>query len=343
MARNKTMLRSSDIHGAWVIMPTPAKPDASSWRSTSSVDLDETARAVEALIQSGVDGILSLGTFGEGATLSREEKREFMATVIEVNRGRVPYFGGTTALGTRETVELTRVASDLGADGTMVGLPMWCKLDAAPAVQFYRDLAEACPDMPICVYANVDAFKFEFTSPFWAEVAKIPQVVCAKYLTIAAIQTDLRLTQGRIRFLTTESDHYAAARIDPEENTAFWSSGAMCGPAPALRLRDEVRKARASGDWSVAKRTSEEVRATMATLFPKGNRAEFGKYNIALEKIRIDAAGWMKAGPCRPPYHVTPEDYAAGARKSGEAWAALHKRYTAEDKTPDKRALSQPG
>ena len=42
----------------------------------------------------------------------------------------------------------------------------------------------------------------------------------------------------------------------------------------------------------------------------------------------MDAAGWLKAGPCRPPYHVVPEEYLAGARKSGEAWSALHARYS---------------
>ncbi|WP_338617405.1 dihydrodipicolinate synthase family protein [Pigmentiphaga sp. CHJ604] len=328
--QGRARLTAADIQGAWAIMPTPAKPDAADWRASDTVDIDEAVRAVESLIAGGIDGILTLGTFGEGATLDWEEKRAFLGAMVETVRGRVPFFGGTTSLNTRDTVRQTRAALDIGVDGTMLGLPMWCKPDLPTAVRFYRDVAEACPDMPICIYANVEAFKFEFSRAFWAQVADIPQVVSAKYLTIAQLFTDLKLTQGRIRFLTTDGDHYAAARIDPEQCTAFWSSGASCGPAPAIRLRDEVRQARGTGDWSAARQVADDIKASLSTLFPKGDVAEFAKYNIGLEKARIDAAGWMKAGPCRPPYMLVPEDYLAGARRSGEAWAALDRRYRQE-------------
>ena len=325
--QTKTRLTSDDIHGAWVIMPTPSTPDASDWRVQHTVDLDETARIVEALIAAGVDGILSNGTFGECATLTWEEKRDFIATVVETVGGRVPFFCGTTALHTREVIRQTREAMDIGASGTMLGVPMWCKMEVPTAVQFYRDIAEAVPEAAIAVYANPEAFKFDFPRSFWAQVSAIPQVVTAKYLGIGMLDLDLRLAPG-IRFLPHEDDYYAAARIDPERMTAFWSSGAMCGPATAIRLRDSVNEAKRSGDWTHAKAISNAMRQADSTLFPRGDFGEFSKYNIGLEKARMDAAGWLKAGPCRPPYHVVPEEYLAGARKSGEAWSALHARYS---------------
>lgn len=57
MVAKRELLRASEIHGAWVIIPAPSKPGASDWRSRDTVDLQETARAVEGLVQSGVDGI----------------------------------------------------------------------------------------------------------------------------------------------------------------------------------------------------------------------------------------------------------------------------------------------
>ncbi|MDD2177739.1 dihydrodipicolinate synthase family protein [Acidovorax sp. D2M1] len=328
--QKKTRLTADDIHGAWTIMPTPATPDASDWRVQHTVDLDETARIVEALIAAGVNGIFSNGTFGECATLTWEEKRDFIATVVETARGRVPFFCGTTALHTREVIRQTREVMDIGASGTMLGVPMWCKMEVPTAVQFYRDVAEAVPEAAIAIYANPEAFKFDFPRPFWAQVTNIPQVVTAKYLGIGMLDVDLRLAPS-IRFLPHEDDYYAAARIDPERMTAFWSSGAMCGPATAIRLRDTVNEAKRSGNWSDAKTISDAMRLADSTLFPRGDFAEFSKYNIGLEKARMDAAGWLKAGPCRPPYHVVPEEYLAGARKSGEAWAALHVRYATPD------------
>jgi trans-o-hydroxybenzylidenepyruvate hydratase-aldolase len=286
---------------------------------------------VEELIDAGVNGILSMGTFGECATLTWEEKCDFVSTVVKTVAGRVPYFCGTTALNTREVIRQTREFMKMGADGTMLGVPMWVEADVATAVQFYRDVAEAVPEAAIAIYANPQAFKFNFPRPFWAEVSKIPQVVTAKYINIGMLELDLLLAPN-IRFLPHEDDYYAAARIDPERITAFWSSGTMCGPATSLTLRDTVEQAKRSGDWSKAKAISDEMRMADSTIFPKGDFAEFSKYNIVLEKERMNEAGWLKAGPCRPPYTFVPDEYLAGAKKSGRAWAALHAKYSKERK-----------
>lgn len=327
--KKQARLTADDVHGVWAIMPTPATPDAADWRSAYTVDLDETARVVEALIEAGVNGILSNGTFGECATLTWEEKRDFIAAVVETARGRVPFLCGTTALHTREVIRQTREAMDIGASGTMLGVPMWCKMEVPSAVQFYKDVAEAVPEAAIAIYANPEAFKFDFPRAFWAQVNHIPQVITAKYLGIGMLDLDLTLASN-IRFLPHEDDYYAAARICPERMTAFWSSGAMCGPATAVHLRDMVELAKRTGNWNAAKAVSDAMRQADATLFPKGEFAEFSKYNIGLEKARMDAAGWLKAGPCRPPYQWIPEEHLKGARASGLAWAALHERYAAK-------------
>ena len=324
MNKNKERLAASDIQGMWAILATPAKDNASDWRAENTVDLDETARIVNALIKAGVNGSLSLGTFGECATLTWEEKRAFMATVVDTVAGRVPYFAGTSSLNTRETVRQTRAGADIGIDGTMLGPPMWCYPDLATTLQFYRDIAEACPDVAICVYANPEAFKFDFPRPFWAQIVQVPTVVAAKIVGIATIEADLRLTKGQIRLMPVDGSYYAAARIAPEECTAFWTGGALCGPAVQLRLRDTVATAKKDGDWSAAKEISGAIAAASAKLIPNGNFAEFSKYNIGLEKARINAAGWMNAGPCRPPYHLVPENYLVGARESGKMLADLH-------------------
>lgn len=321
---NQGLLQVNDIKGAWAIVPTPAKEGASDWRMTDTLDLDETARVVDELIKSGVNGILSMGTLGECATLTWDEKKKLMTTMVESAAGRVPIFVGTTALNTRDTIEQTKFAYDIGADGTMLGVPMWCAPSTDVAVQFYKDVAGAVPNMNIAIYANPEAFKFEFPRPFWAQVAQLPQVVTAKYIGVASLALDLMLTQGKIKFLPIDFDYYAAARID-EFVDAFWSSGAVCGPTVTLKLRDLVIDARKTGDWSKAKAFSQRLAPTAAPLFPNGSFKEFSTYNIGLEKERMNAAGWMKAGPVRPPYHIVPEQYLAGARQSGEMWAAIHR------------------
>jgi len=333
MTGRKKLITVDEVVGAWAIMPTPAKPNASDWRELDTVDLDETARAVEGLIAAGVDGILALGTLGECATLTREEQHAFMATLVDSAAGRIPVFVGTTSLNTRETVRQTRIAADMGAAGTMLGVPMWCAPSVPTAVQFYRDVAEACPDMGICVYANAEAFKFDFPTALWAQVAALPQVVSSKYNSMDRLLQDIAATRGQIRFLPIDAAYYGAARMEPDFCKAFWTNNAVCGPAGVIKFRDTVAAAKASGDWSEARAMAAEIGHALATLFPNGSFKEFSTYNIGLEKERMNAAGWMNAGPVRPPYHIVPEPYLEGARESGRRAAALHAKYTGEVET----------
>src|SRR3990167_306236 len=122
MAATRKLMAVDEVQGAWFIVPTPAKDGADDWRADDTVDLDESARVVDALIGAGADAIMSLGTLGECATLTWNEKKAFMATAVEAARGRVPVFVGTTTLNTRDTIEQTRYAQNIGASGTMLGL-----------------------------------------------------------------------------------------------------------------------------------------------------------------------------------------------------------------------------
>src|SRR3546814_20790841 len=114
-----------------------------------------------------------------------------MGALVVAAAGRVPVFVGTTCLNPRDTIALTREALALGADGTMLGIPMWCAPALDVSVQFYRDVAEAVPEMNIAIYANPEAFKFDFPRAFWAQVAEIPQVVTAKYIGVGTLLADL--------------------------------------------------------------------------------------------------------------------------------------------------------
>ena len=65
MARAR--LTSQDVQGCWVILPTPGKANAADWRAENTVDLDETARAVEGLIAGAAVAVLTAwldATFG---------------------------------------------------------------------------------------------------------------------------------------------------------------------------------------------------------------------------------------------------------------------------------------
>ena len=141
-------------NGLYAIIPTPAKPDAGNILARNTVDLDETQRLIEKLIQAGASGLITLGTTGECATLSQDDYETFVACVLHTVRKRIPTLIGTTALGSHEVAKRMRFIKELGADGTLLGLPIWQPMTINEALGWYASFSEAFPDLAIMVYAN---------------------------------------------------------------------------------------------------------------------------------------------------------------------------------------------
>jgi 4-(2-carboxyphenyl)-2-oxobut-3-enoate aldolase len=152
-------------------------------------------------------------------------------------------------------------------------------------------------------------------------------VVAAKYPTLGpSFLADVEATGGRLRILPVERDWYFAWRWAPEEMTACWSGSVSCGPHTATTLAERLR----AGDDITARQISTELREAGRTFFPQGSFELFSQYNVQLEKIRINEAGYINAGPSRPPYVSCPPAYAEGAAESGRRLAALSARYGSE-------------
>jgi dihydrodipicolinate synthase/N-acetylneuraminate lyase len=304
-------------------MPTPSTPDADRVDAEFTVDLDETSRAVSALIDDGVDALMINGTLGEAATLTEDEWRQFTVAVIESAGGRIPVLAGPTTLGTRTTIARAKFARDAGAQGVLLGRPMWNEMSPDQVFDFYAAVAEAVPELGIVVYNNPAAFKSPISPALWERLATIPQVVGAKYgmVDLPFREASCRVG-GRIRLMPIEMNWYTAFHWFPEEAVACWSSGASCDPQPAVCLRDAILRA----DVAEAEELTRQIAATYETFFPSGGEREFRIYTIQLEKLRADAAGYMRAGPCRPPYTTIPDEHAEGARESGRRWRELASR-----------------
>jgi 1-pyrroline-4-hydroxy-2-carboxylate deaminase len=81
------------------------------------------------LLDNGCSGIVALGSLGEGATLSFDEKQDVLRTCIKAARQRGPVVASISALSTSEAVALAKIAKDLGCDGLMVLPPYVYKGD----------------------------------------------------------------------------------------------------------------------------------------------------------------------------------------------------------------------
>ena len=319
------MLGPADLRGVYAIIPTPAKAGADRADAVDTVDLAETARVVDRLIGDGVHGLMVLGTTGECATVTGLEFEAFVDCVLTTVKKRIPTFIGTTALGTHEVVRRTRFAAERGADGILLGLPMWQPLTVDMAVEYYHGISETFPRLALMVYGNGRAFRFSFPPEFWRRVVEVaPTLMAAKYSRPKALLDALAACNGRVHFLPHDGGVAKFAELSPATTTACWSTAASMGPEPVLeQMRallasdgDALRRIAADLDWA---------REPIAEI--TGDPDLFATYNIQLEKIRIEAAGYCKAGPIRPPYNVMPERYAECARETARRWRQLCGKY----------------
>jgi len=116
--------------------------------------LDEPAVApyVDFLAAGGVDGLLALGTTGEGFLLPLEQRRRAAQLFVEAGRGRLQVAVHCGAQSTWDTVELAAHAADVGADAVAVMAPPYFKLDEAELLAHFSAAARAAAPTPFYVY-----------------------------------------------------------------------------------------------------------------------------------------------------------------------------------------------
>src|SRR4051812_15319589 len=158
--------------GVFPALTTQFHPD-------QSLDLDATQRHVEVLLDSGVAGLIMLGSLGENVPLEPQEKRAVMETTIRAARGRVPVLSGVAETSTAGAIRYVKEMEKLGADGVMVLPAMVYKSDPRETMQHFRAVA-ASTGLPIIVYNNPVAYGVDITPRMFAELAEVKNLVAIK-------------------------------------------------------------------------------------------------------------------------------------------------------------------
>jgi 4-hydroxy-tetrahydrodipicolinate synthase len=104
------------LAGVYTIFLTP-------FTSRGEVDFEAAAENTEYLIGERMNGIVVAGTYGEYVTLTGDERRALLRSVINAAAGKVPVIACTAAGSTAEVIAFTRDAEDAGADGAMITPP----------------------------------------------------------------------------------------------------------------------------------------------------------------------------------------------------------------------------
>ena len=166
------MAKSPRWSGVFPAATTQFAPDL-------SVDIDATQKVLNALIADGVNGLVLLGTVGEGNTLNFAEKGAVMAAAREVVAGRVPVIAGVSEFTTTQAAALAKEAEKAGMDGLMV-LPAMVYLPTERELEHhFRTVAQAS-GLPVMLYNNPPAYRVDISNAVLSALADLDNVVAIK-------------------------------------------------------------------------------------------------------------------------------------------------------------------
>jgi dihydrodipicolinate synthase/N-acetylneuraminate lyase len=153
-AHGRELKVGSMIKGALAAALTPLREDG------AALDEDAFGPYLDFLADGGLDGILALGTTGEGILLSVEERKRVTEHFLAASRGRLQIAVHCGAQTTGDTVALAEHSAAKGVDGVAVIGPPYFRLDAEALFEHFRRAASACAPTPFYLY------EFEATSGY---------------------------------------------------------------------------------------------------------------------------------------------------------------------------------
>ena len=268
------------FHGVFPYLVSPVD-------AHGEVDADVLGQLVDHLVRAGVHGLTPLGSTGEFAYLSWEQRRRVVEVVLEANAGRVPVVAGVAATTTAEAVRQAQAFAAMGADGILAILEAYFPLTEDGVVDYFTAIAQAS-DRPVVLYTNPTFQRSDLTLPAIVRLAELPTV---RYLKDASPNTGrllsiLNAVGDRMRVFSASAHIPAAVMLI---GGVGWMAGPACIiPRQSVRLYELCR----AGEW-------DEALALQRKLW-RVNQV-FAKYNLAAcIKGALELQGFP-VGPPLPP------------------------------------------
>jgi dihydrodipicolinate synthase/N-acetylneuraminate lyase len=191
-----------------------------------NLDLGLLERHFKFQIDSGVHGLVVLGSLGVNATLSGDEKQEVVRLAVSAAKGRVPVLSAVAETTTAGACRFGEKATANGADGFMVLPGMLYVSDRRETIQHFRTVASVS-EKPIMVYNNPVAYRVDVTPEMFAELANEPKFVAIKESSddVRRIGDIRALVGDRYQIFTGVDDLALESLVD---GAVGWVAGLVC-------------------------------------------------------------------------------------------------------------------
>ena len=247
------------ITGSICAIVTPMHEDG-------SVDLDSLSKLIEHHIESGTDGIVSVGTTGESATLTHEEHQLVFEKTIDCVASRIPVIAGTGSNSTAEALELTTAAKELGADACLLVVPYYNKPTQEGMYQHFKLIAESV-DIPQILYNVPGRTVADLHNSTVVRLSHIDNIVGIKDAT-ADIERGIRLMEDSADgFVSFSGQDTAAMELMLAGGKGTISVTANVAP----KLMHEMCTAAVAGNESLANELNDKLMPVHEAMFVESN------------------------------------------------------------------------
>jgi 4-hydroxy-tetrahydrodipicolinate synthase len=246
------------------------------------------------LIDAGVHGLTPLGSTGEFAYLTREQRDAVVKATIEAANKRVPVIAGVASTSTADAIEQARRYQGFGADGILAILEAYFPLKDAQIEAYFRAIADAV-DIPVVLYTNPNFQRSDLTLDVIARLATHPRIQAIK---------DASTNTGRLLSIMNrapEINVFSASAHIPAAVMMIGGVGWMAGPAcivprQSVKLYDLCRAEK----WPEAMKLQRDMWRI--------NEA-FAKFNLAAcIKAGLQIQGYDVGDPVPPQSPLSAED-----------------------------------
>lgn len=143
------------------------------------INFDKLKELIEWHISEKTDAIIICGTTGESATMSDDEKKEAIKFTVDVVNNRIPVIAGTGSNNTKHSIELSKYAESIGANGLLVVTPYYNKTTQKGLVEHYTAIASNV-NIPIVIYNVPGRTGLNILPKTIAKLSKHPNICAVK-------------------------------------------------------------------------------------------------------------------------------------------------------------------
>ncbi len=254
------MAKLTPIEGCLTALVTPL--------ANGKVDFAALGKLVDWQIEQGVDGIVSVGTTGESATLDVDEHVAVIAATVKAARGRVPVIAGAGANATSEALALTKASEQSGADALLHVTPYYNRPSQEGLYRHFEAIARATK-LPIILYNVPTRTASDLLTDTVVRLADFDNIVGIKDATGNLVRGGELIAKVGGKIAVLSGDDGTAFPLYALGARGVISVVSNVAPREMSDMWDAVR----AGDWERAKKQHYKLRVLNMQLFAEPSPA----------------------------------------------------------------------